>query len=106
MKYHEKEMETEHPSGCVAMTWEDAMEMEKANKDNGWGFSTPDLLHMIADHMNAHYDTEDGKTPLEACRCAEKIEWRLEDANFHTLCGLLNCADYKKAIEYVANDLV
>ena len=104
MKYYGKEMDSIHPEGCIAMTWEDAEEMAKANHDCGWGFSVPDQLRFIADHMDANYDVKDGNDPLEAYRCMEKIEWRLEDANFHTLCGFLHDHEYIKAIKYIGEE--
>ena len=106
MKYYEKEMGTTSPEGCIAMTWEDAEAVEKQNKENGWGFSAPDLLRLIADHMDATYKEEDGEDPFELYRTQEKIEWRLEDANFHTLCKFLKLHSYKEAITWVATDIV
>ena len=106
MKYYGKEMDTIHPEGCVAMTWEDAEEMEKLNSKCNWGFSTADCLRFIADHMEAHIDAEqEDKDPHNAYKHMECIEWRLEDANFHTLHGFLATYDYKKAIEWVAADM-
>ena len=106
MKYYEKEMGTTSPEGCIAMTWEDAEAVEKQNKENGWGFSAPDLLRLIADHMDATYKEEDVEDPFELYRTQEKIEWRLEDANFHTLCKFLKLHSYKEAITWVATDIV
>ena len=103
MKYHGKEMPKIHPEGCKAMTWEDAERMEKENQENGWGFSTPDLLRLIADHMDGNYMVGDGEEE-KGLKMMECIEWRLEDANFHTLCGYLNERDYKKAVAYVVKE--
>ena len=103
MTYHGKAMENIHPEGCVALTWEDAEKMEKLNSENGWGFSDADLLRLIADHMDANFAVEDGEEPLEHNLKMESIEWRLEDANFHTLCGLLNAKDYNEAIRWVSS---
>lgn len=105
MKYYNKEMENIHPEGCVALTWEDAEKAERENEACGWGFSTPDCLRFIADHMDANYAVEDGEDPTEHYRKQEWIEWRLEDANFHTLCGHLNAHDYNEAIKWVAEDM-
>ena len=106
MKYFEKEMDTISPEGCVAMTWEDAEEMEMLNQEHGWGFSAPDLLRLISDHLDAFYAEQDGEDPFELYRTQEKIEWRLEDANFHTLRGFLKLHDYKEAITWVTTDIL
>lgn len=106
MKYYEAEMTTIHPEGCVALTWEDAENAEKENYDCGWGFSAPDLLKFITDHMNAEYAVEDGEDPYKHYLTQERIEWRLEDANFHRLCEMLHTHNYKKATEWVASDII
>lgn len=104
MTYYGKKMPTDHPEGCVAMTWKDAEEMDALNKENGWGFSNSDLLRLIADHMDAHFDVEDGNDPMEARKKMECIEWRLTDANFHTLCAHLHKHDYREAIKWFADN--
>ena len=104
MTYHGKKMETIHPYECVALTWEDAEKAEKLNAENKWGFTTPELLHMVADHMDATVKADTGIDVVDSYRKAEFIEWRLEDANFHTFCHALNVKDYKKAIQWVANE--
>lgn len=106
MKYYEAEMTTERPSTCLAMTWEDAEKMEKLNQECGWGFSTPDLLRFIADHMEAHDESEEETDPAklnEHFRKMECIEWRLTDANFHTFCEMLKSQDYYKALNAIAS---
>lgn len=105
MKYYGKEMPTIHPEGCTAMTWEDAEAMNKLNQENGWGFSMPDLLRLLADHMEAYDFGYNGIPEEEAKRTQEKIEWRLEDANFHKLCALLHDNDYVKASEAITEEI-
>lgn len=101
MKYYEKEMDTIHPNGCVAMTWEDAEAMEKLNNENGWGFGMSDLLRLVADHMDAReFDDH------EHDRIMEMIEWRLTDANFHTFCELLHDNKYDNAVEWIMKEVV
>ena len=103
MKYYEKEMETIHPEGCIMLTWEDAERMEKRNYKNGWGFSMADCLHKLATHMEAQetIDEDDSKAPLAILE-QEKIEWRLEDANFHEFRTLLHDNQYIKALAWIA----
>ena len=98
MKYYEKEMPTIHPKGCVAMTWEDAEEMESLNADCGWGFGLSNCLRFLSDHMDA-FDKGDYLT-------AEKIEWRLDDANFHTFSKHLNEHSYDYALNWIYNTYV
>ena len=107
MKYYEAEMPTINPEGCVAMTWEDAEEMEKLNYECGWGFSASDCLRFIADHMDAYYDhmeESENAEILKHVKLMECIEWRLEDANFHTLKRLLHDNKYSDAIKWVKID--
>lgn len=112
MTYYGKEMPTIHPEGCKSMTWEDAELMEKRNEECGWGFSMPKCLHFIANHMEANHTmalpivTDDDKQRYYNARGEqEKIEWRLTDANFHTLCKLLHDGDYKSATEWVLKEV-
>ena len=98
MTYYGKEMENIHPEGCKAMTWEDAEKADKLDADNGWGFSDADLLRLIADHMSAQDDIENGEDIEEAVKTQEIIEWRLNDANFHNLCETLHEHKYSDAV--------
>ena len=107
MKYHGKEMTTIHPSGCVAMTWEDAERMEKRNEACGWGFTFANCLHFVADHMEANECLERNAMRdkhIVAKLKQEMIEWRLEDANFHDLCGFLHECEYAVAIDWAIKD--
>ena len=108
MKYYNAEMETVHPSGYSVMTWEDAEEVEKLNYENGWGFSSTNLLRLIADHEDCYFDMEettDMNTFHKYMRKMERIEWRLEDANFHELHKLLRKHEYRKAVEWLLNNI-
>ena len=107
MKYYEKEMNTIHPTGCVGMTWEDAEAVEKINADNGWGISFADSLRMIADHMEANEKRTTSNEPdvvMNAHRVMEMVEWRLTDANFHSLAHFLHSNNYEGAIKFVTED--
>ena len=106
MTYYGRTMDTEHPTNCVALTWEDAEKAEKLNAECGWGFSASDCLRFIADHMEAYTDTENGNDVTETYRCMESIEWRLIDANFHTLSQHLGFYNYKEAIEWVMKEVM
>ena len=107
MMYHGRKMETIHPEGCVAMTWADAERMEKRNEANGWGFGMADCLRMLADHMDAdeaRNEVTDDEKFLFATAKMEKIEWRLEDANFHTFHKMLHDGEYVKALAWIAKE--
>ena len=105
--YHGRVMDTDHPTGCVAMTWQDAERMEKRNEACGWGFTMAKCLHFLANHMDAdyaHHNEEDKEKFLSAIAEKEMIEWRLEDANFHTFCGLLHDNKYAEALAWIAKE--
>ena len=105
--YHGKVMDTDHPNGCVAMTWQDAERMEKYNEKNGWGYSLAKCLHLLADHMECDEAIEDEEDEEKVNWCKAKIEmieWRLEDANFHTFCGLLHDGKYNEALAWIAKE--
>lgn len=109
MIYHGRKMKTIHPEGCVAMTWADAERMEKRNEAHGWGFGMADCLRMLADHMDAEkarHEVTDNEKFLFATAKMEKIEWRLEGANFHTFCKLLRGNEYTKALEWITKTYV
>lgn len=102
MMYYGREMGTMHPTGCEVMTWDEAEEMEALNRDNGYGFSVIDELDMIIDHMRSELFIKKGDdTARNGKREQEMIEWRLEDANFHTLCKYLHEKRYDEARDYV-----
>lgn len=68
----------------------------KFAKDSGWGFTCREMLEMIGFHkLCREFGLKEGPVIIEAA---------LEDANFHTLCGLLNAGDYDEAYEYVERD--
>ena len=105
MKYFGKEMEGIHPVGCIAMTWEDAERMAKRNEKDGWGFDMAKCLHFLANHMDAdNVDEGDNEQLMSAIATKEMIEWRLEDANFHTFCGYLHNNEYAHALAWIAKE--
>ena len=78
---------------CKALTYEIIEnELYPLVKSKGWGFSMADCLRMIADHM-------DGDTLTK-----EKIEFMLEDCNFHMFNGFLSDEEYIRAIEWVLKE--
>ena len=58
------------------------------NKKNGWGFSSQQILTMATKHMKARQ--------IGNLKAMEEIEYRLEDANFHTECNMLRCGQYNE----------
>ena len=106
MKYYEKEMETIHPTGCKVLTWEEAEDAEKQNEECGWGFSVEDEMDFLIDHIRAYiFILKNGDDTAEnATREMEWIEWRLEDANFHTFCELLHKHDSDGAYAWIKED--
>ena len=78
---------------CEALTFEIIEnELLPLVMKKGWGFSMADCLRMIGDHM-------DGDTLTK-----EKIEFILEDCNFHTLNGFLSNEEYIRATEWVLKE--
>lgn len=69
------------------MTRADERRMVELNKKHGWGFTRKEMLRLINDYEKAYHA---GNTRRMEC-----IEFRLEDANFHTEGELL--ADKKFA---------
>ena len=109
MKYYDREMDTIHPDNCVALTWEDAEYAEELNRACGWGFSAPDMLRFIADYMDAFCDSEeetDADNSMKDYLVMERIEWRLEDANFHTLCEFFHAHKFTDAVVWVTNTMM
>lgn len=62
------------------------------NNDCGWAFNKEDCIRFLKDHKNG------------SIRTKYIIEERLEDANFHTFCGLLSKREYYKAMKYIEED--
>lgn len=109
MMYHGEKMESVHPNGCVAMTWADAERMELLNKEHGWGLGMADCIRMLSDHMdaeNARHEVTDSEKFLFATAKMEKIEWRLEDANFHTFHKHLHGKEYENALAWITKTFV
>lgn len=61
----------------------------KPNEECGWGFNKEDCQKFLEEHKKGDMRTR------------YIIEERLEDANFHTFCGLLCAKDYNGAEEYL-----
>ena len=94
-------------SGCIVMTEADAEEMQNLDEKCGWGFSAMDCMRFLADHMDANAIRKFSVEPnevMEAIRTEEKIEFRLEDCNFHTFCGMLHDGKYDDAYKWIRED--
>lgn len=63
-------------------------------EEKGYGFTLADCLRMIADHMEGDELTK------------AKIEFMLEDCNFHDLFKHLNDGNYDYALNWVYNDFI
>lgn len=78
--------------GCyTALTKKDAEEMGKLNWANDWGITQDEYIHLVNEHRKAR-ETGDIRT-------MEKIEYRLEDINFHAECSALERGDYQTAMD-------
>lgn len=87
---------------CQALTYEIIdNELRPYVQRKEWGFTMADCLRMIADHMDATADIEDRKNVHNAYLTKEKIEYVLEDCNFHTLCKMLYNENYASATKWV-----
>ena len=64
----------------------------KPNYNCDWGFNKEDCQKFLEEHKKGNMRTR------------YIIEERLEDANFHTLCGLLSNMEYDKAMKYIEED--
>ena len=64
----------------------------KPNEECGWGFNKEDCQKFLEEHKKGNMRTK------------YIIEERLEDANFHTFCGLLSNMEYDKAMKYIEED--
>lgn len=63
------------------------------NHKNGWGFNYESIMRLMKQHQKADK------------RIQTLLEDRLEDANFHTYCGLLCEKKYKEFEELAASEL-
>ena len=72
--------------GCKAMTEEDARRQRAINAANGWGISIRELKALGSKHRKAR--------EANNWRTMERIEYRLEDINFHRECSMLAEGDY------------
>lgn len=89
---------------CIALTYGDIEKLMLLNEKCEWGFSSSDCLRFIADHEEAVVDIENGYDLVCAYKAMESVEWRLEDANFHTLCSLLKERKYREAVKWVIDE--
>ncbi len=71
------------------LTDKDIQHIYELNRKHGWGFTYQALRTLTTKHEKAR-QRQDYKT-------MEAIEWRLEDANFHSLNGLLWQGKYEEA---------
>lgn len=70
----------------LAMTCGDAEAMEKVNHKNQWGISYDELKSLCRKHRWAR--------KRDDIRLMEKIEYRLDDINFHHESGMLSRGEY------------
>lgn len=75
------------------MTRADERRMMKLNMKHGWGFTKKEMLRLINDYEKAYQAGN--------IRRMECIEFRLEDANFHTEGGLLAGKKFAEVRELV-----
>jgi hypothetical protein len=68
-----------------------------ANERNGWGFSSEQLYSLADEHQSCRVN---GNYKRMA-----KIDYRLEDANFHTFGTFLCNGDYDGARKWIASDI-
>ena len=91
---------------CVAMTWADVDKMNELNRKCGWGFDKKDCNEFLFNHMKSYISvlkTEDD-TAKNGARKMEMIEYRLEDANFHSFCHMLHTHDYGRAKDWIEEE--
>lgn len=72
--------------GYLAMTYGDAEKMGRLNARNEWGITYDELRGLGKKHAAARKKDD--------IRTMEKIEYRLDDINFHKESGLLNRGEY------------
>ena len=70
------------------LSQKDMKRLWNLNKKNGWGFSKQQLLTMTTKHIKARQTGN--------LKAMEEIEYRLEDANFHTECSMLRSGRYNE----------
>ena len=73
--------------GYTAMTYADAEKVWALNHKNSWGFTVAQLKRLCTEHKKARANGD--------VRTMEKIEFRLEDCNFHSECSMLAQGDYE-----------
>ena len=80
-----------------ALSQEETRELDKLNADSHWSFDYDQLMELVAQHRAARERNDE--------HTMERIEYRLTDCNFHTLCKLLMDAKYEEARKYIDTDL-
>lgn len=78
------------------MTQADMRRMMALNMKSGWAFSKDDLLKLLSNYIKAYI--------ADDVRKMEMIEFRLEDANFHTECGHLADKEFTEYVEFVKEE--
>lgn len=73
--------------GYKALTYADAEKIGELNHKNQWGITRDELRELGKKHAAARAKND--------VRTMEKIEYRLEDINFHYECALLCRGEYE-----------
>ena len=87
----------------------DAELCERQNRRNDWGLSTAQLMRLLREHKRAYVenlglDFRDEKKIFANERRMAMISYRLDDANFHKLAGLLDHHEYDAAAQWIKED--
>lgn len=75
------------------LTQEQKRHQYKLNAKHGWGMNKRILMGLYRKHLAAY------KTGNEVAMA--EVEYRLSDANFHSIAGKLRSGDYQQAIEEI-----
>lgn len=78
------------------LTDTDIKRIGKTNSKNQWAFSNKDLLRLARQHKRAKMQNDE--------RTMARIEYRLDDANFHKEASLLNNGQYDKLFKMLKED--
>ena len=79
------------------MTVADAEAMDRENQRHGWDFFKEDLENLVDRHCNAF--------KYSNARMMSMIEYRLTDANFHSLCRMLYEHNYTGAKAWIEEEM-
>lgn len=79
---------------------------KRQNKKNNGGFSTTQLMRLMREHKSAYVENRGldfryEKQILANERRMAMISYRLSDANFHQLAGLLDGHEYDTAVQWI-----